>query len=202
MTSTAVTVGPSPDSLAFTPDGHTLVVACEGVPSDNGSIDPPGGVALIDVSSGPQNVTASDVELLGFAIQLELTARDLYDAAIEAGATGSIWTALREQHEAYAQLLSGIAGLPADTRHDATYEALVGRFTSTTSEAGLGLGNVAAATHAELLAVLEDSTAAAGVASISAMESRHATVLAGLARKGDDLDALFLNTADPLAPEA
>lgn len=156
---------------------------------------------MASASSTP-GVPEGDIELLAFAITVELAARDLYDAAMEAGASGSIWHVLREQHESYAQLLAGIAGTAADTRDDAVFDAFEGAFTSTTSEAAFELENTAAATHTELLVSLQDTDALAGVASIAAMESRHAAVLAGIAGLDDDLDALFLNTADPLAPEA
>lgn len=150
----------------------------------------------------PTGVPEADRELLRFAIGVELAARDLYDAAGEAGATGSVWHAMREQHESYAQLMAGIAGTSSDERNDAVYDEFVGAFTSTTSEAAYTLENVAAATHIELLAAFEDPDAAAASASIAAIESRHAAVLAGVAGLDDDLDAVFFNTADPLAPEA
>jgi hypothetical protein len=152
-------------------------------------------------SAGPPGLSDSDTALATFAIALELTARDLYDAALAAGATGDIWTVLREQHEAAAQLLAGISGVSADIRSDAVYDALVGGFTSTTSAAGLDLENTAAATHTELLASVVDPVAAAAIASIAAIESRQAAVLAGLSGQGDDFDALFLNPATALSPE-
>ncbi|HEY5663646.1 MAG TPA: ferritin-like domain-containing protein [Ilumatobacter sp.] len=143
-----------------------------------------------------------DIALADFAISLELTARDLYDAAIAAGASGVVWTVMREQHESYAQRLSGIVGSPADARNDAVYDALVDSFRGPTSRAGFELENTAAATHVELIGAVGDRDLAAAMASIAAMESRHATVLADLAGIGDDLDALFLNNAAPLSPEA
>ena len=166
------------------------------------------GAALAMVGSRPASATPvsglsdSDSELVGFAIALELTARDLYDAAIEAGATGSAWSVMREQHESYAQLLAGISGISANTRNDAVYDALVGGFTGATSAAGFDLENAAAATHIDLIGRVIDPDVAGAMASIAAMESRHATVLAGLSGRGDDFDALFLNTATPLSPEA
>ena len=54
----------------------------------------------------------------------------------------------------------------------------------------------------ELLGVVTDQNAAKAMAAIIAIESRHATVLAGLAGLGDDLDALFLNAATALSLEA
>lgn len=56
-----VQVGALPDMLTFTPDGQSVVVACEGEP-DNG-IDPVGEIAIVDVSNGPAAATA---KLAGF----------------------------------------------------------------------------------------------------------------------------------------
>lgn len=151
-------------------------------------------------ASATPGLPQGDLDLLGFAISLELTARDLYDAAVESGATGTLWTVLREQHESAAQLLAGVAGISAQGRDDTVFDAFTAGFTSSTTETALELENVAAATHSELLASVSDDTAASAVASIASIENRHATVLAGLA--GLDADALLSNTAEPLSPEA
>ena len=153
-------------------------------------------------SAATNGLSESDAALVGFAISLELTARDLYDSAIEAGAEGQLWDVMREQHESYAQRLAGIAGVPTDQRNDEVFDALEGGFRSATSAAAFDLENVAAATHTELLGEVTDVNAAKAIAAIIATESRHATVLADVAGMGDDLDALVLNTAAPLSPEA
>ena len=155
------------------------------------------------VSAGTPEVSDSDAALVGFAISLEITARDLYDASIAAGADDQVWSVMREQHESYAQRLSGIAGIPADARSDSVYDALEADFAnSDPADAAFDLENVAAATHVELLADVDDSEVVAAIASIAAMESRHATVFADMSGRGGDLDALFLNTATALSPEA
>lgn len=38
-----------PDMITFTPDGKALLVACEGEPSEDGKINPPGGVAIVSL---------------------------------------------------------------------------------------------------------------------------------------------------------
>ena len=54
-TSGTVEVGANPDMLAFTPDGARLVVANEGEPDDDYSVDPEGSVSIITVAD--MNVT-------------------------------------------------------------------------------------------------------------------------------------------------
>lgn len=165
------------------------------------------GAALAIAGSKPaagatSGLSESDLANLAFAISLELAARDLYDAAIDAGAGGQVWTVMREQHESAAQLLAGIAGISANTRDDASFDAFESGFRGATSRAAHDLENLAAATHFALLADVGDTNAAGAIASIAAMESRQAVVMAALAGLDDDFDALFLNTATPLSPEA
>lgn len=58
-----LTVCARPEHVAFSADGTTAVVACEGEPDDDYAIDPEGGVAILDVSAGPASAT---VALAGF----------------------------------------------------------------------------------------------------------------------------------------
>jgi hypothetical protein len=152
-------------------------------------------------ASAASGLSDSDVATATFAISLELAARDLYDAAIAAGATDTLWTVMREQHEAYAQRLAGITGVPASGRNDEVYDELAAAFdTDRPASAAFELENVAAATHTELVGAVDDVDIAAALASFVSIESRHATVLASLTGNGDDFDALFLNAATALTP--
>jgi len=56
-----VEVGHGPDMIAFTPDGRTLLVACEGEPSPTDpSIDPRGSISFVDLSRGAADATVVD----------------------------------------------------------------------------------------------------------------------------------------------
>jgi DNA-binding beta-propeller fold protein YncE len=62
----AVTVGALPDMVVFTPDGKQLLVAGEGEPSNDYTIDPLGTVSIIAVQRPPSSITQADVTTLDF----------------------------------------------------------------------------------------------------------------------------------------
>lgn len=59
----AVTIGAQPDMVTFTPDGHTVLVANEGEPSDDYQTDPEGSISVIDV----RDLATPVVRTAGFA---------------------------------------------------------------------------------------------------------------------------------------
>lgn len=138
---------------------------------------------------------SADTGLAAFAIGAELAASDLY-----ASVDGDLWALFGDHHLAAAQRMAGIAGLSADTRNDALFDALSGAFGSDTEATALELENTLAATHTELLGAVSDETLLMAIASIIAAESRHAAVIAQ--QSGAGLDAALTNAAAPLAPEA
>lgn len=59
-----LTVGALPDMLTFTPDGTKVLVANEGEPNNDYTIDPQGSVSIVDISCGIANAT---VKTAGFS---------------------------------------------------------------------------------------------------------------------------------------
>jgi hypothetical protein len=155
-------------------------------------------------ASTGERVSASDLAALLFAQSLELAARDLYQAAGAAGADDPLFGALADQHEAYAQGIAAFIGEPADTRNDGVYDELESAFAASdrtaVATAAYDLESAVVATHTELLGRLENVDAAKLIASMLAMEARHCAVLADVSGRGDDLNILLVNTADPILP--
>ena len=61
-----VTVGALPDMVTFTPNGDWVLVANEGEPNDDYTVDPEGTVSIIDVSNGVTNAKVSIVNFKAF----------------------------------------------------------------------------------------------------------------------------------------
>ncbi len=62
----AVKVGALPDMITFTPGGKRVLVANEGEPNDDYTVDPEGSVTIIDLSGGAANLTQSSVRTADF----------------------------------------------------------------------------------------------------------------------------------------
>lgn len=61
-----VAVGALPDMLTFSPDGTKVLVANEGEPNDDYTLDPEGSVSIIDISNGVANATVTTADFQAF----------------------------------------------------------------------------------------------------------------------------------------
>lgn len=136
----------------------------------------------------PRRPTVDDIALLGAAQQVELTARALYDTAIDAGGWSdvetTVITTIREAHEAAAQALAGMLGNDAPGEmSQSLYDSMVGGFRGSVSsrlEAAYNFESAAVATHHDLLAALVGVDGAILIAAVQSVAARHGTVLADL----------------------
>lgn len=62
----SVTAGNLPDMVGFTPDGTKLLVANEGQPNDDYSVDPEGSISVIEVTGGLGNISQTNVTQINF----------------------------------------------------------------------------------------------------------------------------------------
>ena len=70
-----VTVGALPDMITFNHDGTKLLVANEGEPNQDYTIDPEGSISIIDLSTGAAALTQDDIMTLDF---------NTYDSQVDA----------------------------------------------------------------------------------------------------------------------
>jgi hypothetical protein len=160
------------------------------------------------ISDSPVRPTEADTELLASAQATALAVRDLYHAAVEAGAGGdhvASLVAIAAHHDAYAQAISSLIGRAAPQARDSElFSANKADFGADTTAAALAahtLENSLVAAHTELISKLEGTEGAALVASMVIIEARHVVALATIAGKSPFGDTdLFLVT--PEAAEA
>lgn len=169
-------------------------------PTDEGSTSP----ADDATTAPPLTPTEDDIPRLQFAHALERAARELYQAAFDAGLEDETLASLRDNHQAYAEVLHGLLGTEGGQRAD---ESVVLRFRSRFAsgdvsrvvEAAYDLESAAVATHTALIGELQGLDGAHLLASIAVVEARHVVVLADMAGRGGDVDAMFRNEAEPLS---
>ncbi len=198
--------GPSPVTHTAEGDAATSVISTRrgllGASFAGAALSLIAGQAAL---ASTERVIDADLALLRFVQTLELAASDLYAAAVAAGADDPVFGVLVDQHKAYAEGIAGFVGEPANIRNEELYGELESAFAvsdqTAVATAGYDLESAAVATHLEVLARLENIDGAKLVASMLAMEARHCVVLADMSGRGDDLDVLLVNTADPLLPE-
>lgn len=112
----AVVAGALPDMVTYSPDGSTVLVANEGEPNGDYSVDPEGSITLIDVSGGEGALTAANVTSLRFtdfnaggskspgadvriAAKAESVAQDLEPEYISVSSDGTTaWAVLQENN--------------------------------------------------------------------------------------------------------
>ncbi len=108
------TVGALPDMVTFTPDGKKVLVANEGEPNDDYSIDPEGSISVIDLTNGVGSLTVStasfnsydasaatlrDAGVRIFGINTPTVSQDLEPEYIAVAADGqTAWVTLQENN--------------------------------------------------------------------------------------------------------
>ncbi len=162
------------------------------------------------ISDSPVRPTEADTELLASAQATALATRDLYQAAVAAGAGGdhtASFVAIAAHHDAYAQAISSLIGRAApQARDNGIFSANKSDFESDSTTAALAahaLENSLVSAHTELIGELEGTEGAALIASMVVIESRHVVALATIAGKSpiDDID-LFLVTPEAAPADA
>ncbi len=74
-------VGSLPDMVTFSPDGTKIIVANEGEPNGDYSVDPEGSISVIDITGGVSGTTQANVATLDFNA-FDAQQADLEDAGV------------------------------------------------------------------------------------------------------------------------
>lgn len=171
----------------------------------------------------PNVPTEADALLLEQVIGLELAISTLYRAkldelgpasapeesdavegepvAIEAMPLAVAVGVMAQNHQAFAQAISGATGLRANQPNEDVVEANLAGFTGSDDEffaAAHTIEQIAAATHSSLITRYESADALTLTASIALTEVRQATVLADMLGV-TDLDVLFGNNESAIS---
>ena len=162
------------------------------------------------ISVSPVRPTPADTVLLASAQATALAMRDLYQAAVGAGAGGehvACLVSIAAHHDAYAQTISSLIGRAAPQARDSKlFSANKADFGADTTAAALAahtLENVLVAAHTKLIGMLEGTEGAALIASMVIIEARHVVALAAIAGKSPIADTdLFLVTPEAAQADA
>ena len=162
------------------------------------------------ISVSPVRPTPADTVLLASAQATALAMRDLYQAAVGAGAGGehvACLVSIAAHHDAYAQTISSLIGRAAPQARDSgVFSANEADFGSDTMAAALAahaLENSLVAAHTKLIGMLEGTEGAALIASMVIIEARHVVALAAIAGKSPIADTdLFLVTPEAAQADA
>ena len=164
-------------------------------------------MADTSTTAPPKQPTAADVDLLSFAIGLELAMIDLYvkHAAGAKGDAKAVAQLFGANHRAAAQAIAGLVGRKAPTARNAAFFAEHAPKTAgdakETAAYMAGLENALVATHLKVLGSLRGVDGANLIASIIPTQARQAAVLVGLSGSTSLDDIMALDPEAAIDPE-
>ena len=163
------------------------------------------------ISVSPVRPTPADTVLLASAQSTALAVRDLYQAAVGAGAGGehvACLVSIAAHHDAYAQTISSLIGRAAPQARDSELFSANQGYFSDGHVVGVALAahtleNNLVAAHTNLVGMLEGTEGAALIASMVITEARHVVALAAIAGKSPIANTdLFLVTPEAAQADA
>jgi Ferritin-like domain len=157
-------------------------------------------------ASAPFTLTSADRDRLNVLMRFELTARDLYQASLDAGldgVAGEFATTLIANHAAYAQAIGGAAGISARLRSTVLFDQFEAPFAtsdiSAWATAAYQLESTFVATHTAAIGQFESIQAVNLIASIVAVEARQSMVIADIGEFPRDASTLNAVDAEALS---